>query len=141
MSEERRKRQQERAPDGQPSAFLQKLLIIVVIVAVAAGLYYLVRRKNDSRMAAFARCLGDKGAKMYGAYWCPHCAEQEERFGSSFRYAPYVECGIKGSRATAQVCLDAGVKRYPTWVFADGTKVEGDHSLEFLGQTTGCPVP
>ena len=124
-----------------PRMNLRKIAIVVAIVAVAAGLFYLLRRHHDSRMNAFAQCLGAKGAKMYGAFWCPHCKDQEERFGSSFSYAPYVECGIKGSRATAQVCLDAGVKRYPTWTFASGAKVEGDHTLEFLGQETGCPVP
>jgi hypothetical protein len=120
---------------------MRNIVIAVVIVAVGAGLYYFLRRKHDSRMDAFAQCLSTKGAKMYGAYWCPHCADQKEMFGSSFQYAPYVECGIKGSRNQAQVCIDAGVKRFPTWVFADGARVEGAHSLEFLGQETGCPLP
>jgi len=78
---------------------------------------------------------------MYGAYWCPHCETQKEMFGPSFQYAPYVECGVKGSRVPAQVCVDAGVKHYPTWVFADGARVEGEHPLEFLSQETGCALP
>lgn len=144
MSEDRKIRQQEREPaagSGVSSVVLRKVLIVVAIIAVIAGIVLFTRKKQSNRMDAFARCLGEKGAKMYGAYWCPHCADQKELFGPSFKYAPYVECGIQGSRATAQVCTDAGVKRYPTWTFADGARVEGEHQLDFLGQETGCPVP
>ena len=141
MSDARKKRQQDRSTNAGPNSLTLKIGIVVAIVAVCAGLYFLLRHKHDSRMDAFAQCLGTKGAKMYGAYWCPHCADQKELFGSSFRYAPYVECGIKGSHAEAQVCVDASVQHFPTWVFADGARVEGEHSLEFLGQETGCPLP
>jgi hypothetical protein len=141
MSDARKQRRQERGGDTQPGAPVRNIIIVVAIVAVCAGFYFFLRRKHDSRMDAFAQCLGAKGAKMYGAYWCPHCSDQKELFGSSFQYAPYIECGMKGSRNEAQVCIDAGVKRFPTWVFASGARVEGEHTLEFLGQETGCPLP
>jgi hypothetical protein len=141
MSEKRKQRKQDRNRDAQAPPLVLKIVVVVAIVAVCSGLYLLLRHKQNIRMDAFAQCLGTKGAKMYGAYWCPHCADQKERFGSSFQYAPYVECGIKGSQAEAQVCVDAGVKHFPTWIFADGARVEGDHPLEFLGEATGCPLP
>jgi hypothetical protein len=62
-------------------------------------------------------------------------------FGSSFQYAPYVECGIKGSQGIEPVCTQNGIKRFPTWIFADGTRVEGEHELQFLGEETGCSLP
>jgi hypothetical protein len=141
MSEERRRRQQERTRPGRPNPWMNKVVIGVLIVVAAGGLYLFIHHKQSSRLNAFAQCLSAKGAKMYGAYWCPHCADQKEMFGSSFEYAPYIECGVKGSHAPAQVCTDAEVKHYPTWVFADGSRVEGSHSLEFLSQETGCPLP
>ncbi|MBV8049927.1 MAG: hypothetical protein JOZ80_01985 [Acidobacteriaceae bacterium] len=141
MSQERRKRQQEREQEVTPSPWIRKIAIVALVAAVAIGLYAFTRHRQSSRLNGFAQCLGTKGAKMYGAYWCPHCADQEARFGSSFEYAPYVECGVKGSRVPAQACVDAGVKHYPTWVFADGARVEGDHDLEFLSQETGCALP
>ena len=141
MSEARKQRRQSTQPEVLANTLALKIVIVVGIVAVCGGLYFLLRRKHNVRMDAFAQCLGSKGAKMYGAFWCPHCADQKEMFGSSFQFAPYVECGIKGSRDEAKVCSDAGVKRFPTWTFADGAKVEGAHSLEFLGQETGCPLP
>jgi hypothetical protein len=141
MSDARKKRRQDRDPAAPPKMPARNIVIVVAIIAVCAGLYFFLRRKHDARMDTFAQCLGTKGAKMYGAYWCPHCADQKDLFGSSFQYAPYIECGIKGSRNEAQVCIDAGVKRFPTWTFSDGAKVEGEHTLEFLGQETGCPLP
>jgi hypothetical protein len=117
-------------------------LYALLIGAVFAGVFYFGQRtahKND----AFAKCLSDRGVKMYGAYWCPHCQEQKEKFGASFAYAPYVECGIKGDlHGVAQVCRDAGIKHYPTWQFPPtGERVERVFTLEELSDRTGCAVP
>jgi hypothetical protein len=141
MSQERRRRQQERAEEDQPSVWMKRVAIAVLILVAAAGMFFFVHRKQTRRLDAFAQCLSAKGAKMYGAFWCPHCADQKEMFGSSFAYAPYIECGVKGSHLPAQVCTAANVQHYPTWVFADGSRVEGAHSLEFLSQQTGCALP
>jgi hypothetical protein len=142
MSQERRKRQQERQGQGQPnSGPLRYIIIVIAIVAAFAAAYYFGWRRHTSHLDTFAKCLTEKQAKMYGAFWCPHCEDQKEKFGSSFQYAPYVECGIKGSNAIAAVCTEAGIKRFPTWIFADGMRIEGSHELEFLGEKTGCPLP
>src|SRR5580698_9410273 len=133
MSEARKQRRQSTQPEVQANTLALKIVIVVGIVAVCGGLYFLLRRKHNVRMDAFAQCLNAKGAKMYGAFWCPHCADQKELFGSSFQYVNYVECGIKGSRAIATACTDAQVKNYPTWIFADGSRVEGEHPLDFCG--------
>src|SRR5579885_3423480 len=98
MSEERRKRKQVREAQEQPRSLpkpsLKALIIVGVLVVVAAGIFIGWYRRT-SRYDAFAKCLTTKQAKMYGAFWCPHCAEQKEMFGSSFKYAPYIECGIQ----------------------------------------------
>ena len=78
---------------------------------------------------------------MYGAYWCPHCAEEKEKFGGSFRYVNYVECGLKGERGQTEACKEAGIKRFPTWEFPDGHKEELVLSLEMLSQKSGCELP
>jgi hypothetical protein len=142
MSQERRKRQQDRQGQAQAKPGpLRNIIIAIAIVAAFAAAYYFIWHRRTSRLDAFARCLTAKQAKMYGAFWCPHCEDQKEKFGSSFEYAPYVECGIKGSNAIAAACTEAGIKRFPTWIFADGTRVEGSHELEFLGEQTGCSLP
>jgi hypothetical protein len=141
MSDERRKKQQERTRESQPNPWIAKIGIFIVIVAIVAGLFMFVHHQQSKRLNGFAQCLNAKGAKMYGAFWCPHCAEQKELFGSSFQYVNYVECGIKGSRGIAQVCTDADIKHFPTWVFSDGARVEGEHPLDFFSQETGCALP
>jgi hypothetical protein len=142
MSEERRKRQeQRRGGDSSGSKPWRDVLLGVVIVTAVVAAYLIGRHRRVSHLTAFAQCLSAKQAKMYGAYWCPHCADQKEIFGSSFQYMPYVECGIKGSRAEAPECLQAGVKRFPTWQFSDGERREGMMQLKALSEKTGCSLP
>ena len=114
----------------------------VLIVAAFGGAYYLGNR-SQHKYDGFARCLTDRGVKMYGAFWCEHCAEQKKKFGASFEYAPYVECAVKGDRnAKTQVCKDAGIQHFPTWQFPPtGERVERVFSLEELSDRTGCALP
>jgi hypothetical protein len=128
-----------KAPSKSLSA--SKIIIAVLIVAAFAAVIYLGLRKRGNRLDAFAKCIASKQAKMYGAYWCPHCADQKEMFGSSFQYVPYVECGVPGSRDEGPVCKDAGIKHFPTWQFADGERQEGTLPLQSLGTKTGCGLP
>ena len=123
------------------SSFTRKIVTGLLIVAAFAAVIYLGLRKRGHRLDAFAQCLAVKQVKMYGAYWCPHCAEQKEMFESSFPYVPYVECGVPGSREEAPVCKDAGVKHFPTWQFADGERREGTQPLPALATKTGCGLP
>lgn len=146
MSEERRKRRQQAREQAQapPSFKLTPkgmLIVAVVLVVLAVGLT--IKHHFDHKYDAFAKCLKDRNVLMYGAYWCPHCADQKELFGASFKYAPYVECGLEGNRrGEQQVCKDAGVKLFPTWQFPPtGQRYEGNLSLESLSDRTGCPLP
>ena len=59
-------------------------------------------------------------------------------FGPSQDRLPYVECSPGGPRgATASACLSAGVRTYPTWVFADGARVSAVMSLKDLAERVG----
>lgn len=92
---------------------------------------------------AFAKCLSDKGAVMYGAEWCPYCKEEIKSFGKSFKFINYVECPQDPSR-----CIKAGIEAYPTWIFhstssgqvADGKKLVGMQGLEKLALESGCQI-
>lgn len=116
----------------------------VIVIAVALTIlyfWYQGRASESGRYDAFAQCLAQKNATMYGTYWCPHCENQKKKFGSSFQYVPYVECAIRGSREQAKACTDAGINGYPTWIFADGSRVAGEVSLKALGEKTECALP
>jgi len=143
MSQQRRERkvEVEEEPQKDP-AFRRKLMIGVVVVLVLGGAYYWVYREHAHKYDQFARCLTQKGIKMYGAYWCPHCTEQKELFGASFKLAPYVECGVPGTTSKlSDACADAAIKHFPTWQFPPvGERVEGVIPLQDLSFRAGCPL-
>jgi hypothetical protein len=140
MSEERRRRQQEReeaSSAGTRKKFLVRGGVIVLFVAAFSAGWYYKNHKYDK----FAQCLASRPATMYGLYWCPHCIEQKEMFGKSFRYVPYVECAIKGTSELAPQCKIAGVKLFPSWQFGMDPPKEGVLSLGALSEKTGCSLP
>ena len=106
------------------------IVIAAVIVIAFACVYYFARVRGATRYDAFAICLTEKQVKMYGLYWCTHCAEQKELFGKSFKHVTYIECGIKGSQDEEPVCKEAGIKNFPTWQFPDGSRKEGTQPLQ-----------
>jgi hypothetical protein len=112
---------------------------LLIVAAVGLGIY-LWKRPRVSKLDAFAKCLAARQVKMYGLYWCTHCEEQKEMFGSAFQYVPYIECGTKGSRAEQPSCKQDGVKNFPTWQFAT-ERYEGVLRLESLSEKTGCSLP
>src|SRR6202521_3332661 len=131
-----------RGKNSQPgSSLARKIVTALLIVAAFAAVIYLGLRKRGNRLDGFAKCLASKQVKMYGAYWCPHCADQKAMFESSFQYVPYVECGVPGSHDEAPLCKDAGIKHFPTWQFSEGERQEGTLSLQTLVTKTGCSLP
>ncbi|HTM68910.1 MAG TPA: hypothetical protein VL426_06460 [Candidatus Binatia bacterium] len=134
-----------RAPRTDKRTVRFRTAVIFVIIAVLGVFAYLRmsdRDKAPDQRMELAQCLTDKGAKFYGAYWCPHCAAQKKLFGKALSKVTYIECAIPGdSTAQTQACKDAGITGYPTWVFADGSRLNGEVSLVDLAEKTGCPYP
>lgn len=95
---------------------------------------------SDSKYDNFAKCLADNGVKMYGAYWCPHCASQKQMFGDSFEFVNYIECSLPNRAGQTQECKDAKINAYPTWEFKDGKRIEGELTLGQLSQYSGCKL-
>lgn len=124
---------------------MKKITWTIVIVLIILGLIWLIKTPSQAnkpgQFDAFAQCIADSGTKFYGAFWCPHCQDQKAEFGPSAKFLPYVECSTSDGRNQTQVCTDAGIQGYPTWVFPDGTRLEGGQSLEELSQKTDCPLP
>src|SRR6266566_2325649 len=140
MSKFSEKREEGAAPRSGPRWFWVGVALVVVVAAW--GAYYLLYfRKPVSTLDSFAQCLKAKGAKMYGAWWCPHCADQKEMFGFAFQYVNYVECSPESQRIINDVCKQVGVKNFPTWQFPDGSRTEGTQPLAVLSQKTGCSLP
>ena len=103
----------------------RRVLWLTVVGVLVVGARPAAANLND-----FARCLTRVGATYYGASWCPHCAAQNNLFGTALRNIKYVECS-EGCR---------GVHSFPTWEFADGSRFSGVASLSLLANRTGCAL-
>ncbi len=119
------------------------LITLAAVVLVIGGLIYLSKRESGKpgQYDTLAQCLTEKGVKFYGASWCPHCAQQKALFGSSMKHITYVECALPGNqRGQAQACDEAKIEGYPTWVFPDNTRLNGEQQPKALAEKAGCSV-
>lgn len=90
---------------------------------------------------ALAQHLSQTGAKVYSAYWCPHCHEQKELFGQqAAAQLPYVECDPVGQNTQADLCKTKEIKGYPTWEI-NGQLYSGALSLQRLAELSGYQGP
>ena len=96
------------------------------------------KRQSTNQAIDLAMYLQQSGAKMYGAYWCPHCSRQKELFGrEAWKYVNYVECSPKGYQAKYAMCIDQKVDGYPTWKFANGKTRGGEMELVDIARMSG----
>jgi uncharacterized membrane protein len=90
---------------------------------------------------SLAEHLKAVNAKMYGAYWCPHCHDQKQLFGQeAFAKVPYVECDPNGPNAKPDLCKAAKVEGFPTWKIKDKS-LSGTQSLTELAQVSAYSGP
>ncbi len=120
--------------------YLVGIIIAIIVVIGFLALLDPTQKQGSAKYDEFALCLADKGAKFYGAFWCPHCQAQKKAFEWS-KNIPYVECSTPDTKGQLDICRDAGVKSYPTWIFADGSTLSGEIPLEKLAEKTGCTLP
>jgi len=129
------------APKKSGPSWTWIAIALGLLLADWAGYDYYSSRKI-STLDNFAKCLTSKGLKMYGAWWCPHCAEQKESFGYAFQYVNYTECGIEGqTHSVNEQCKKEGIKNFPTWQFSDGSRHEGVLTVSDLADKSGCKLP
>lgn len=118
------------------------LVTVGAVVIAVGGLIYLSKRPSPpGQYDGLAQCLTQKDVKFYGASWCPHCAEQKRIFGNSMKHIAYVECALPGNQqGQTQVCVDAKIENYPTWIFPDGSRETGVQMPKDLAEKAGCAL-
>jgi glutaredoxin len=93
--------------------------------------------KSISSEMALAEHLSKQGAKMYGAYWCPHCSNQKQFFGEkAFSKINYIECDPRGKNPQVNLCRSAKITGFPTWEI-NGKMYQGMRSLNDLATLSG----
>lgn len=121
--------------------FFSVVVILILGVVITVLLNMEKTPAGPGKYDEFAICLKDKGAVFYGAFWCTHCQATKKLFGSSQKLLPYVECSTADGRGQLQICKDKNIEGYPTWEFADGSRLYGELSLEELADKTSCILP
>ncbi len=127
--------------EQQKKIFFTVLGVLVIGLVALGFLQSSKQPEGPGKYDEFATCLKDKGATFYGAFWCPHCQAQKKLFGKSAKLLPYVECSTADASGQTQACIDKKITGYPTWVFADGSQLNGEIPLEQLAEKTACVLP
>ena len=107
---------------------------------------YPVANTSGEAEIALAKHLTQVGAKMYSAYWCPHCHDQKELFGKeATKVLPVVECAPDGQNSQTALCTEIAPKAqtqtgqafgFPTWEI-NGKFYPGTQSLTELARISG----
>lgn len=102
---------------------------------------YPITTTSGPAETALAQHLSSIGAKMYGAFWCPHCHDQKQLFGKqAFSSITYIECDPQGANAQPELCQQADIQSYPTWEINDQL-YPGTRSLQELAQLSNYQGP
>ena len=97
----------------------------------------IVTSESTKETIKLAKYLKDNGVVKYSAYWCPNCLNQSELFGKqAYRELNVVECSRDGINSQTQLCIDKGIKGFPTWEI-NGKLFLGVLSINELSELTG----
>lgn len=101
-----------------------------------------VTNPSGEAEALLAAHLTEIDAKMYGAYWCPHCHDQKQLFGkAAYSEIPYVECAPDGKDSQTALCQSVPeITGFPTWE-VNGQFLSGSQSLQTLAEASGYEGP
>ncbi len=109
------------------------------ITAPEPGIGWQIKSTSGNAEIQLAEYLTKQNAKMYGAYWCPHCYEQKQLFGKqAWEKVNYIECAADAKKYKPQpeVCKNAGIKGFPTWEI-NGKLDPGMKKLSKLAELSG----
>ncbi len=132
------------APIGKPVAGAYN------IASGSGQVFFTVTDTSGESEIQLARHLKQTGAKMYSAYWCPHCYEQKKLFGvEALRDFPFVECAPDGKDNQTAVCQTVAAQAekqlgrgfgFPTWEI-NGKFYSGQQTLQELASASGYQGP
>lgn len=114
-------------------------LIFIIIIFGSIGLLVWRGVKNNQTnpyLVAFAECLAQKGAVMYGTESCSWCQKEKSGFKNAWNLVNYTDCASDPKK-----CLALGIESTPTWIFPDGKRFVGYQGLRKLSEESGCPLP
>ncbi|MFZ9147674.1 vitamin K epoxide reductase family protein [Vulcanococcus sp.] len=110
-------------------------------VETGPGVAPAVQAQSSPAQIALAEHLTAGGAKLYTAYWCPHCHEQKELFGQqATAKLEVIECAPDGRNSQKELCESKKIEGYPTWEI-NGQLDSGVKPLAKLAELSGYKGP
>ena len=111
------------------------------VVDSAPGVAPPVRSESNAGQIALAEHLTASGAKIYTAYWCPHCHDQKEMFGrQATEKLTVIECAPDGRNSQRELCEAKKIEGYPSWEIK-GQLDSGVKPLAKLAEASGYQGP
>jgi uncharacterized membrane protein len=103
------------------------------------GIGWEIKSTSGAAEVELATHLTQQGAKMYSAYWCPHCYEQKQLFGKqAWDRVTNIECAADAKKnPQPELCAKAGIKGFPTWEIKGKLLDGGVKKLAKLAELTG----
>jgi uncharacterized membrane protein len=121
--------------------FASAVVIAAFMHVQAASVTAAIPAAGEPYLHALAKHLTERGAKFYGASWCPHCQQQKAVFGGAADALPFVECAPHGpGQPRATVCEMENIRNYPTWTL-DERRFERVLDPKELAAISGFPRP
>lgn len=116
---------------------------LIGLTALLIGCNSAPKYDTTAAKVQLAQCLVEKGAVMYGAYWCGYCTKEKEEFGGEAwktMQKNYVECTDLSNEAKCAEIAVEGRYLFPTWKFKNGTLMQGytPNFLEKLAEESDC---
>lgn len=98
---------------------------------------YAITTSSGAAEIALVQHLKQTGAKMYGAFTCPHCQNQKQLFGKeAASQLNYIECHPEGKNARPDLCQAANIQGFPTWEI-NGKFYQSEKTLQELADLSG----
>jgi large repetitive protein len=91
-------------------------------------------------LAAFANALKAAGAKLYGAGWSAETTAQKELFQDGGPLLDFTEV-TNADRTPNTTATQNNITTYPTWIFADGSRLVGVQTLQALSDHANIDIP
>lgn len=101
-----------------------------------------INASRPDKLESLAKCLSEKGYRMYSSYTCSLCRVQRKNFGEAFQYIEEIECNPTAPNNQVELCLEKKIRYTPTWLQeVDGKelkRLEGYQLLEILASSSDC---
>lgn len=104
------------------------IIFAIIMIAIIALMTMVVRGSSVSgKYDSLTQSLAKEGVSFFGAFWCPHCQEQESWLDASRQKLAaiglYKECSNPDQSQTP-ICIANKIESYPTWVFPKGITIK-----------------